>query len=150
MGPPAGAPGHRSTDANDYPTSKAPWALRSVDALRRAASKHGEHVGAFVAQLLDGPLPWTRMRQGYALMRLCERYGSMRVDALCARALAFDVIDTRRIERILKAAQRTEASAESMGKLVTLPSRFARDTASFKTAELKPTDASSDEDGGAQ
>ena len=28
--------------------------------------------------LLDGPLPWSRMRQGYQLVRLCERYGASR------------------------------------------------------------------------
>jgi hypothetical protein len=127
------SPGQRSTDQTDYPTSKAPWALRSVDALRAAAAKQGQHVGLFVSRLLEGPVPWTRMRQGYGLMRLCERYGAARVDALCARAIAFDVIDTRRIERMLKMAQQSETMAESTGKLISLPGRFARDTASFQT-----------------
>lgn len=143
-------PGQRSTDPSDYPSSKAPWALRNIDALRSASSKHGENVEAFVARLLEGPLPWTRMRQAYGLMRLCERYGAQRVDALCARALAFDVIDTRRIERMLKAAQRTESEVESTGKLIALPSRFARDAASFKTAVLNLPGESKEEDGGAE
>jgi hypothetical protein len=144
------AAGQRSTDPSDYPSSKAPWALRNVDALRTASSKHGEHVEAFVRRLLDGPLPWTRMRQAYGLMRLCERYGAPRVDALCARALAFDGIDTRRIERMLKAAQRTESKVESTGKLIALPSRFARNADSFKTAVLHVPSERSEEDGGAE
>jgi hypothetical protein len=74
-----------------------------------------------------------KMRQAYGLLRLCERYGIERVDALCARAIAFDVIDTRRIERMLKSAQSSESQAESTGKLISLSSRFARDASSFAT-----------------
>jgi hypothetical protein len=64
------------------------------------------------------------------------------VDELCARALAFDVIDVRRIEKMLKTAKKVEQAAESTGKLVPLPARFARDAASFKTIR-------SSEEGGA-
>ena len=72
------------------------------------------------------------------------KFGGPRVDALCVRALAFDVLDVRCIERLLKTAQRVEDSAESTGKLITLPStRFARDPASFSTRN-------SDDKGGAQ
>jgi hypothetical protein len=76
------APGKRSTDPNDYPVGKADYALRSVDKLKERAREHGEHVGSFAERLLGGPLPWGRMRQGYGLLRLCERYGAERVDAL--------------------------------------------------------------------
>jgi transposase len=128
------APGKRSTDPNDYPVGKADYALRSVDKLKERAREQGEHVGAFADRLLGGPLPWGRMRQGYGLLRLCERYGAARVDALCARALAFDVVDVPRIERMLKAAQKVEDDATTHGKVVRLPEgRFARDAASFVT-----------------
>jgi hypothetical protein len=127
------APGKRSTDVSDFPSHKAPYALRSVDAVRAAAKAKGEHVGAFTTRLLEGPLPWMRIRQAYALLRLCDRYGVERVDALCARAIAFGVIDTRRIERMLKTAQTSETSAEAVGKVIPLPSRFARDAAAFVT-----------------
>ena len=128
------APGKRSTDPNDYPVGKADYALRSVDKLKERAREHGEHVGTFAERLLGGPLPWGRMRQGYGLLRLCERYGAARVDALCARALAFDVVDVPRIERMLKAAQKVEDDASTDGKVVRLPEgRFARDAASFAT-----------------
>lgn len=96
--------------------------------------RYARHVGIYAERLLAGPLPWTRMRQAYGcLLRLCERYGASRVDALCARALAFDVIDVPRIERMLKAARTAEDSAPA-GRIVPLPaSRFARDPASFAT-----------------
>ena len=136
-------PGKRSTDAADYPTDKADFAFRRIDGVRKQAEQHGEHVGLFAARLLDGPLPWSKMRAAYGLLRLCERYGRERVDALCARALAFDVIDTRRIERMLKTAQHVETHAEATGKLVPFPGRFARDKEAFATRRA-------DDKGGAQ
>jgi transposase len=126
-------PGKRSTDTADYPTGKAPYATRTVDGLATQARALGEHVGVYADRLLAGPLPWTKMRQVYALLRLCQRYGSERVDALCARALAFDVVSVPRIERMLKQAQKAEDGAPE-GRVVQLPSsRFARDPSSFAT-----------------
>lgn len=125
--------GKRSTDANDFPKDKASFALRNVDAVRSAAIAKGEHVGLFATRLLEGPLPWIKMRQAYGLLRLCDRYGVERVNALCARAIAFDVIDVRRVERMLKTAQSFEQRAESDGKLISLPGRFARDPVAFAT-----------------
>jgi transposase len=127
------APGKRATDARDFPSDRSAYALRSVDGVREIAKTKGEHIGAFAMRLLEGPLPWIKMRQAYGLLRLCDRYGAERVDALCARALAFDVIDTRRIERMLKTAQSSELHAETQGKLIPLPGRFARDPATFAT-----------------
>jgi transposase len=127
------APGKRSTDLSDYPVGKAPYASRSVDSLITRSRSLGEHVGIYAERLLAGPLPWIKMRQGYGLIRLCERYGAERVDALCKRSLAFDVIDVPRIERMLKQAQKAEDTAPP-GRVVPLPtSRFARDPASFAT-----------------
>ena len=127
------APGKRSTDTADYPVGTAPYARRSIDGLIGRARQFGEQIGIYAERLLDGPLPWTKMRQAYALLRLCERYGTPRVEAMCARALAFEVIDVSRIERMLKAARTAEDAAPS-GRVVPLPpSRFARDPASFAT-----------------
>jgi transposase len=131
------APGKRSTDPADYPSTKAAYALRSVDALVHAARGKGEHVGTFAAKLLSGPLPWTKMRQAQALMRLCDRHGAERVDAACARAIAFDVYDVPRIERLLKLARWSEADGEAAGKVVRLPGRFARAADHFTTRRPK-------------
>jgi transposase len=128
------AEGKRSTDPNDYPVAKVPYATRSVERLVEDARKRGAAVGDFVARLLDGPLPWVKMRQAYGVMRLCERYGEARVDAVCARALAFDVLDVTRVERMLKHASIAEADGAESGRVVPLPAgRFARDTTSFVT-----------------
>lgn len=131
-------PGGRSTDVNDYPVGKSAYALRSVDALIAKAKEKGTHIGTLAERLLGGPLPWTRMRQAYALLRLCDKYGQGRVEAICQTALAFDVIDVTRIKRRLKSAAKpttrsTDAKSGS-GKVVqlTLP-RFARPDDHFKT-----------------
>lgn len=126
-------PGKRSTDTNDYPVGKAPYATRSVESLITRARGLGEHVGIYAERLLAGPLPWMKMRQGYGLVRLCERYGVDKVDALCKRSLAFDVIDVPRLERMLRQAQVAEDAAPA-GRVVPLPtSRFARDPKTFAT-----------------
>ncbi|KYF49126.1 hypothetical protein BE08_43135 [Sorangium cellulosum] len=128
------APGKRSTDPGDYPVGKAEYALRNVNAIITRAREQGEQIGIYAERLLAGPLPWTRMRQAYGLLRLCERYGAARVEALCARALDFDVIDVPRIERMLKEAQQVEDDATKEGKVVRLPAgRFARDASAFAT-----------------
>lgn len=135
-------PGGRSTDPNDYPTGKADLAMRSVDGVRRRAHEQGKNIGAFADRLLAGPLPWTKMRQAYGLLRMTDRYGAERVEAACARALAFDVLDVGRIERMLKTAKRLEDAMETSGKLLPLPSRFARDAAAFATRTTGTNDGS--------
>jgi hypothetical protein len=90
----------------------------------------------YAERLLGGPLPWTRMRRAYALLRLCDKYGDGRVEAVCQSALAFDVVDVTRITRMLKTAIKpaTPARRKGQGKLVqlTLP-RFARPDKHFET-----------------
>jgi transposase len=129
-------PGGRSTDASDYPVGKAAYAMRSVDSVLAKAKDKGVHIGTYAERLLGGPLPWTRMRQAYALLRLCDKYGDGRVEAVCQSALAFDVVDVSRITRMLKTAAKPAAPSrrKQQGKLVqlTLP-RFARPEQHFET-----------------
>jgi hypothetical protein len=98
------APGKRSTDPNDFPPEKTAYALRDVTFLARQACSHGEAVGRYASALLEGNLPWTRMRQVYALLGLARRYGSARVDAACETALDADMVDVRRLRRLLEVA----------------------------------------------
>jgi hypothetical protein len=129
-------PGGRSTDVNDYPRGKADYALRSVDALLAKAKSKGVHVGIYAERLLDGPLPWARMRQAYALLRLCDKYGEGRVEAVCQSALAFDVVDVGRVSRMLKLSMKPTAPGgkeNSERKLVRLVPRFARSEQHFET-----------------
>jgi transposase len=95
-------PGGRYTDAADFPPEQAAYAMRDIAFIEGQARKHGKHVGLLAHALLEGPLPWTRMRRVYWLIGLCRRYGDERVEETCARALEVDMIDVKRIERMLK------------------------------------------------
>jgi hypothetical protein len=131
---PRKAPGGRSTDASDYPAGKAIYALRDVDALVAKSKEKGLHIGLYAERLLGGPLPWTKMRQAYALLGLCQKYGEGRVEAICQSALAFDVVSVPRIAAMLKAAAKPTSPADNKGKVVQLPlPRFARPTDHFET-----------------
>jgi transposase len=133
------AQGKRSTDRADYPEGKADYALRNVEALLTRARARGTHVGLYAEKLLGGPLPWTRMRQAYALLRLCDTYGDGRVEAVCQSALAFDVVDVTRVGRMLKGAVAPGAPAAREGKVVQLQApRFARSTEHFGTRTGAP------------
>lgn len=100
-------PGQRSTDPNDFPKEKTAYALRDVAFLARQARSHGEAVGRYASALLEGKLPWTRMRQVYALLSLARRYGDARLDAACQTALDADMVDVRRLRRLLELAPPT-------------------------------------------
>jgi transposase len=129
-------PGGRATDPADYPAEKSVYALRDVDTLRARARERGTHVGIYAERLLDGPLPWTRMRQAYALLALCEKFGDGRVEAICQSALAFDVVSVSRIAKMLKSAVKPP-QPELAGKLVQLPlPRFVRPSDQFETRSL--------------
>lgn len=132
------AMGQRATDAADYPEGAAIYALRNVDALLARARARGTHVGLYAEKLLAGPLPWTRMRQAYGLVRLCDTYGDGRVEAVCQSALAFDVVDVSRIGRMLKKALTPTGESTPSAKVVPIgPPRFARTTEHFETTKKK-------------
>jgi hypothetical protein len=128
---PVQPPGGRSTDYTDYPTERTPYALRAPDHCLRQAEQVGPAVRQFMAVLLRGTFPWARLRQAQKLLRLAERYGPARVNAACARALAFELLDVGRVERILRTALEREPAAAERGTLVPLPARFARAPQSF-------------------
>ena len=97
-------PGGRAFDRQDFPAEKTVYALRDVATLARWAESHGAAVGQFARALLAGELPWTRMRQVYALLGLARRYGDARVNAACDTALAAEMLSVRRLARLLELA----------------------------------------------
>lgn len=93
--------GSRHTDQDDYPQELTGYTTRTPDRLIQRAAALGEQIGMFARQLLGGELPWAKLRQGQKLLRLADRYGVERLEGACARALGFDLLDVRRVERIL-------------------------------------------------
>jgi transposase len=121
------APGKHSTDYADYPEQRAPFAMRWPDFYRKKAQDLGEHAGHFVERLFEGEFPWSRLRQAQKLIRLAERYGAERVDHACQRALRFELVDVRGVERILQQALEQDPSPDAVhGQPQELPLKFLR------------------------
>jgi Mu transposase, C-terminal domain len=116
--------GGRSTDPEDYPPELTAYTLRSPNYLKRQSAQLGEAVGLFADKLLSGPMPWSKMRQAYKLLRLGEKYTPPRLNVACEKALSVDLIDVRRLERILVEALEDEASPVMAAPAP--PGRFAR------------------------
>jgi transposase len=125
-------PGGRSTDPDDLPSERTAYAMRDLDHLRRLATGHGPAIGACATALLDTPLPWTRMRQVYALLGLVKKWGAARVEAACASALEHEAVNVGLIGRMLERGTENKARQPALPGVV-VAARFARDPDHFAT-----------------
>lgn len=131
------ARGKSSIDPADLPPGKAELATRDGEALCRVAEQAGTHVSEYARRLLDDPRPWSRMRHVYRLLGLAKRYGGALVDEACAQALALDVVDVMRIDRMLERGlvergllQRPPPPTRKTPNITSL--RFARDAREWR------------------
>ena len=141
--------GGRVTDPADLPAEKTIYAMRDLDALQRLAAGHGPAIGGYAAALLDAPLPWTRMRQVYALLGLVKKWGPERVEAACARATEAEAFNVALIGRMLERG--TENAPPPHSRLprpapLARPARFARAAEEFATTtpidrQIEPANA---------
>ncbi len=113
------------------------------------AAGHGPAIGAYAAAVLDHPLPWTKMRQVYALLGLVKRWGPERVEAACARALEAEAISVSLIGRMIERATEAVPAADTVTATPVGPARFARDAEHFATKKPKPGNGSAEIDGAA-
>lgn len=134
-------PGGCSTDPADMPSEKSDYARRDIESQKTKAAKRGPAIGVLVETVLEGPLPWTRMRRVYRLLRACDRYGDDRVNHACERAVEAECVDVgvviRMVERALEAEQ---ANSDPVPSNV-IVGRFARDRDHFAaqaTRTVKP------------
>jgi hypothetical protein len=128
-------PGHRSTDPADLPSEQTTYALRDIAHLQRLAAGHGDAIGEYAAAVLDTPLPWTKMRQVYALLGLVKKWGPDKVESACRRALDAEAISVPLIGRMLDRA--TENTEQEPPPVPPATTRFARDPDEFATNEAK-------------
>jgi transposase len=136
---PKKAAGQRSTDFDDYPEEKSAYAMRDVNYYISTAESRGQKQGAFMAELLAGDVPWTYIRQAQALLRLGDKYGVSRVETACTRALAFGLMNVKRVEGIIKQSLEKESAPAPTGtRVFTLtPPRFERDANYFSHHTIK-------------
>lgn len=93
--------GQRSTDWDDYPQEKAAFFRRTPDWCRARARALGPAVIGAVDEILSVHA-LHHLRQAQGVLRLGEKYGPVRLDAACARALAFGDPAYRTIKTILE------------------------------------------------
>ena len=120
------------TDAADLPKEKTTYALRDIAHLCRMATEAGPAVGSYATILADHPLPWTKMRQIYALLGLVKRWGAQRVNAACARALEVEAVNVALVGRMLERATET-TTTDTLTTTAVSAGRFAREPAHFAT-----------------
>jgi hypothetical protein len=129
-------PGERSIDFNDYPKEKSPYAMRNCDYYVGKAREIGKYSGRFAKELLSGDFPWSKLRQAQRLLRLAEKYGRVRVENACRRAIAFSLFNIYRVESIIKEAisslPLSEEEPASGKPPEALPARFRREPQYFQ------------------
>lgn len=128
---PRAKPGGRVTDPADLPGDKTDYAMRDIESQKAKAHRRGPAVGAFAETVLDGPLPWTRMRQVYALFRAGDRYGDDRLELACAKAVDAECRNVKVVIGMIERALEAEAiDADPIPDNV-IVGRFARDPGHF-------------------
>lgn len=138
---PRAKPGGRITDPADLPAERTTYALRDIEHLKRLAAGHGPAIGTYAAALLDGPLPWTKMRQAYALLGLVKKWGPERVEAACTRALEVEAVNVGLIGRMLARATEADTNTDTPATSVVVAGRFARDPGQFAVTRPDAVDA---------
>ena len=133
------AAGKRATDASDFPPDASQLASRSIASYVEQASRHGPVVASYVQAVLEGPMPWRRMRSVYALMDLVAAHGRERVEAACQVSMDAEMYEVRRLARMLEG----DLPAAAPGVQPPAPAaagRFARPPEAFS---LTPTGGAS-------
>jgi transposase len=146
---PRQTPGGRVTDPADLPAETTAYAMRDLDHLRRLAAGHGPAIGVYATTILDHPLPWTKMRQVYALLGLVKRWGPERVEAACTRAADAEAFNVGLIGRMIERATEADNPGAPAPPTVAGPARFARHPEHFATAKPKPHKVASSTEVGA-
>lgn len=125
------AAGGRVTDPGDLPSTKTDYAMRDIASQKAKAHARGPAIGAFAESVLDGPLPWTRMRHIYALFRAAERYGDERVEAACERAVDAECTTVKTVIAMVERALEADAAAADPVPDNVIVGRFARHSDHF-------------------
>jgi len=127
-------PGQRSTVEDHLPPEGRAF-LRSDPAwCRTEAATVGPACSELVERLLDHPI-LERLRAVQRILRLGERFGPVRLESACRRALDFDDLRYRTVKTILERGLDAQGAAETtfdrLAETYTGAGRFCRDTRSL-------------------
>ena len=125
------ADGERSTDPADFPAKKLATGQRDEQFFVRLARDEDEWIGKYAEALLDLKQPWMRLRRVQALLGLSRTYGIPRVATACRVALEVQLVDVRRIERMVQQGHpELRAAVAPAGRVVPFP-RHLRPASSY-------------------
>lgn len=93
--------GGRSSDPDDLPSELQPYVQRDPALIRQQALELGENVADYADALLGDEPTWTMLRSGYRLIKLGQRFGDKALEKACRIALAVELVDVKRLEKIL-------------------------------------------------
>lgn len=123
-------PGSRSTVADHMPPEAQAWAAQDTQWCLREAERVGPSCHALIHALFrDKVLVNLRAVQG--VLRLEKKVGAARLNAACARALAFDQPRLRTVKAILAKGLDSQAELlafDTLAETYTQGGRFCRDT----------------------
>ena len=134
--PRAQSPGTFRSNLDHYPPEKAAYLRRTPQWCLRQAQAIGPQCHRFIEALLHGQVT-RRLGAAQGVIRLVKRFGRARLEAACARALSFDLIQYRGLKSILeKGLDQAPEWPDHTGQLhlqfVECP-RFGRDIATMLT-----------------
>lgn len=121
-------PGRRATVESDFPPAGSALAMRATDRIAGEMEQFGKVIADYVLLLLAEPHPWRKMRSVYRLRDLIAKFGRQRVDAACLMALNVEMVDVRRLERVLELGVMAD---DPNRPAAPLPAKYQRPAAAF-------------------
>ncbi|PIX41415.1 MAG: IS21 family transposase [Armatimonadetes bacterium CG_4_10_14_3_um_filter_66_18] len=129
--------GQRVTLDEHLPPDKAQYLLRTPAWCQRHARQLGRATGELIERLLSEGVLY-RLRTAQAILRLADRHGADRLEAACARCLAFEELSYQSLKRILDQGLDKQLSLlepvappPPPGETPSVPPTFARSAAEF-------------------
>jgi transposase len=124
-------PGQRSTIEEHLPPEHVAFKMRDPHWCRKQAEEVGDYCLALIERLFANGVV-ERLRAAQGVLRLRKRYGDIRLDAACRRALAFENIGYGSVKKILEKGldqvADPEGAFDELSDTYTGKSRFCRNT----------------------
>ncbi len=126
-------PGSRSTVADHMPPEAQTWQTQDTQWCLQEAERIGPSCHALIHALFSDKV-LENLRAVQAVLRLAKKVGAARLNAACARAMAFDQPRLRTVKAILANGLDSQAELQTFDALAatyTQGGRFCRDTSSL-------------------
>ena len=135
--PRAVRPGTFRTNTEHYPPEKTALLQQTPRWCLWKAAAVGSNCADLIRRMLEDK-GLSRLRGVQGILRLADKYGNARLEAACARALAFEALEWRAVKTILEKGldqvpQRPDASGQLHLPLIMTP-RFGRDISAMLTS----------------